>query len=224
MTGLTCCHHKGRSASATCKHCGRALCSECADVLQTTEGDIFCVDCYKAVLNENVKQVKKARRKIIREFIVILIGLIVGIVVCAIGELFQQGAMIATIVICFFGSFGTIINQVRFARYKGWGWLWVILYFILMVFVCPIMTLYRIGMRIKDIVVLSKIVKSDREGAILAEQYRRYAEQVASGGSVEDVVDDKGNAIDIDNLMKDLGQCVQVSADGSISLDRIANH
>lgn len=225
MTELSCYHHHGRPAVATCAHCGKGLCEECADVLQTTDGDIFCVDCYKNVLNNNVRQVKKARRRIIAEFVFIIIGIILGIAISVIGDIFkQQGIALGIIIIFFFGSVGTIINQVRFARYKGWGWLWVLLYFVLMVCVCPIMTLYRIGMRIKDMVVLTRIVRSDREGAALAELYRKYASQADNEQAPDDIVDEKGNAIDIDNLMKELGQCVQVSADGSVSLERIANH
>ncbi len=213
MSGMNCYHHLDRPANASCSICGKGLCHECADTFQTTDGHIYCVDCYKKVVNENVQNVKKVRRIIIREFVFIMIGLIIGLI---IGFTVANGGMNAVICAAAGGSIGTIIKQIRYARYKGWGWLWVILYAILMIIVSPIMTLYRIIVRIKDIVKLSKIARNDSAAIELADYFFKLARNPEAR-----VENEKGEELDLDAIMADMGESIQVAHDGSISLNEM---
>ena len=208
-----CFHHLNRPAGAACDKCGKGLCSECADLFGTTDGGTYCVECYKAIVGDNVVKLKRARGIILREFIFIIAGLILGLI---IGIAAKQDLIGVVLYVAVGGSLGTIIKQTANAHYKGWGWLWVILYFVLMVMVSPIMTVIRIVRRIKDMIRLKKIAQSDADCVLAADQFFRMARNPEAA-----VENEKGEALNVDALMQQLGQSIQVAHDGSINLDQI---
>ena len=219
MAGLNCYHHESRPASATCNKCGKGLCTECADTFVTTDGSIYCVDCYKKVVGENVAQVKKVRKIIIKEFVFILVGLLVGLGL-GLAMLLSGTGSVGTLflIMAIMGSIGTIVKQVKHAHHLGWGWMWLILYAVLMCAVSPIMTIYRIIIRIKDIIKLKKIAQSDSEAIYLADQFFKMARNPEQA-----VENEKGEELNLDDLMKQLGASIQVAHDGSINLEEMEN-
>lgn len=216
MASGNCYHHLDRPASGTCNSCGKGLCHECIDTLRTSDGLILCVDCYKKTLNENVAKVKKARKVIITELVMIVVGLIIGLI---IGIVTQEGNSLGIIIAASIGgSFGTIAKNLILMKRLGWGWLWIILKSALWFIISPVVTLWRIIVRIKDIVRASRIARSDTEGAVLAEQFFKLARNPAAR-----VENQKGEELDMDALLAQLGGQVQLAHDGSANLDAIIN-
>ena len=80
--GFVCYHHHNdlsRQAVARCSKCGKALCQECAETFKSRTGAILCGDCKKSEVQETYALLQLKKGAIRKEFILILVGLVLGI-------------------------------------------------------------------------------------------------------------------------------------------------
>lgn len=71
---MKCYFHPEKDAVATCQNCGKSLCKECAEKYHPC----LCDDCYRLLKQQEVDELKSARKKMIKTFIYsILLGAIV---------------------------------------------------------------------------------------------------------------------------------------------------
>ncbi|MCM1367923.1 MAG: hypothetical protein NC184_03830 [Roseburia sp.] len=154
---LTCYHHSNcddRPAVATCSNCGKGLCTECADKLHSpTTGNVLCVDCLNAELDTTVAKASAASKAIQKELITIGVGLVIGIIIAAIFGTLVTGTFhfVAFFIPTLCASFGTIWQMCRYR-----GVLVGILFFIGLMLVSPVIFVWRIVVRVRDIIALKK--------------------------------------------------------------------
>lgn len=176
---MKCFNHIDREATATCQHCGKGLCRECA----AKYTPCLCEDCAEILRQEQVHRAeaekKDRRQKYINalvdtrgEFIrTCVYGVIVALVICFIcaqgdvppsaGELLQYG------VFCFFIPFGwkllTYVQSFIPVMIIGslWFWLgWIFVKMGLSIFIGIPAFLYQM---VKTFFVQNKINKAKKE-------------------------------------------------------------
>ncbi|MDE5618626.1 MAG: hypothetical protein K2I79_03980 [Clostridia bacterium] len=177
-SGYILCHHHSnchdRPAVAQCSKCGKGLCVECADKLKSADGKVVCVDCLNQELAENAAVANLAKNSIKRELILIVVGFIIGLI--AFIFLAQTGfAIIAWILPTTLASLGTII---KLLRYWSVGIILKILFFIILIVVSPIMFIWRIVSRLKDISVMKKYAQYQKDLSESNNQYFMLARQM----------------------------------------------
>lgn len=153
---LNCYHHANcddRLAVATCSECGKGLCAECADRLHSPTTDrILCVDCLNAELDVTVARASAAGKATMRELVMIGVGLVIGIILAVIlANVLESWSFIAYFMPTLFACLGTIW-QMR----SGYGLLIGALIFIVLMLVSPIIFIWRVFVRIRDIIALKK--------------------------------------------------------------------
>ena len=163
---LRCYHHSNcedRPAVARCSKCGKGLCRECADNLKSEEtGKILCVDCLNEEMAEDVVWAESRKNAVKKEMIFIIIGFVMGLAIEIFlfakstndnGKYAELWFMLWMLSLVFFlptllASFRTIIKKVKNTTYS------VILRIILFIILCvvsPIIFIWRIVKRAKDI-------------------------------------------------------------------------
>lgn len=136
FNGPACYYHKDEPAVAKCARCGKYICQDCFDNYQVTDGEYagkaLCYDCCQQIVAENVEELKRNKSKIMFQFILSLVGIVIGFIVgisegggfggalicAAIGGVFLSalklffGLVWEVIKIAFAGQFGvfTIIS------------------------------------------------------------------------------------------------------------------
>lgn len=153
---LNCYHHSNcddRHAVATCSNCGKGLCAECADRLHSPITDeILCVDCLNAELDVTVARASVASKATIKELVMMGVGLAIGIILAVVfATLLSDWAFVAYFIPTLCASFGTIWQMRR-----GYGFIAGALIFIGLMFVSPIIFVWRVVVRIRDIIALKK--------------------------------------------------------------------
>lgn len=80
--GNACYYHQNEPAVAKCAKCGKPICQDCYDTYQVAIGEYagkaLCYDCCQEIVAENVKELKKQRRKIATMYIFTLLGMLFG--------------------------------------------------------------------------------------------------------------------------------------------------
>lgn len=66
---MKCYFHPDRDAVATCQNCGKSLCKECAEKYQPC----LCDDCYKILRQQEIENLKAARKQLRKTIIISLI-------------------------------------------------------------------------------------------------------------------------------------------------------
>lgn len=157
ISRISCYHHSNcddRPAVATCTKCGKGLCAECADKLRSpSTGKILCVDCLNAELESTAVKAVRARKTTKRELITIIVGFVIGVIMCIVlaNTLPAELRFIAFFMPTLFASLGTIWQICR-----GYGFFIGLLFFIGLMLVSPIIFIWRLVVRIRDMVNLKR--------------------------------------------------------------------
>lgn len=150
---IVCYHHSNcddRPAVSTCSKCGKGLCAECTDKLRSPEtGKILCVDCLNAELREGAKLAVQAKDVVKREIVGMIVGGIIGIILMAV--LIPLLATTPFLFLAFFMPtlFASFFTLFHFARRRGF-FLGILFFFFGMI-ASPIVFIWRLVVRIKNI-------------------------------------------------------------------------
>jgi hypothetical protein len=177
-TLLGCYHHcncEDRPAVARCTKCGKGLCQECTDRLRSRDtGQILCVDCLNQEVAANYNEADRARKAVKRELIFIIIGfiigfpfLIMGIATIASGTvdlstfsvIYSRNSSVSLILpiicICLPFLLASLRTIFKIATDEH-GFILGVLIFVFLMLVSPIIFIWRVVVRIRDI----KLLKS----------------------------------------------------------------
>ena len=95
--GVACKNHPNRPAVAQCARCGQNICKDCAETCSVGSGEYagkhLCFDCCKALFDEDKKELRKNRNIVMFQYILTIIGVVIGAIIGADG-----GAV--TVIIC----------------------------------------------------------------------------------------------------------------------------
>ena len=95
--GPACKNHPNHPAVAQCARCGENICKECAETCSVSGGEYagkyLCFDCCKALFDDDKKELSKNRNKVMIQYIITLIGVIIG------GAIGASGGSIITVII-----------------------------------------------------------------------------------------------------------------------------
>ncbi len=84
FNGPACYYHKDEPAVAKCARCGKYICQDCFDNYGVTSGDYagqaLCYDCCQQLVSENVADLTKNKNKIKFQFIMSIIGMVIGLI------------------------------------------------------------------------------------------------------------------------------------------------
>lgn len=84
VQGEVCFYHNNEPAITTCTRCGRNLCSDCFDAYRVEAGEYagkaLCYDCCQQLVSENVVELTKNKNKIKIQFIVSIVGIVIGFI------------------------------------------------------------------------------------------------------------------------------------------------
>ena len=80
--GPVCHYHNNEPAVTRCARCGKYICQDCADNYGVTIGEYagkaLCYDCCQQIVAANVEDLKRNKSKIKAQFILSLIGIVLG--------------------------------------------------------------------------------------------------------------------------------------------------
>lgn len=84
--GPVCYYHQDEPAVAQCARCGKYLCQDCFDSYGVTNderygGKALCYDCTQELVADNVAQLTRNKNKIKVQFIVSLVGIVLGFII-----------------------------------------------------------------------------------------------------------------------------------------------
>ncbi|MBQ9309361.1 MAG: hypothetical protein IJ222_00675 [Bacteroidales bacterium] len=63
---MNCYYHPEKNAVASCQHCGRHLCQECADKYSPC----LCEDCYKVLRQKEIDDLKAAKGQLVKTLVI----------------------------------------------------------------------------------------------------------------------------------------------------------
>lgn len=210
---MNCTTHNNRPAVAECDRCGKPICESCYNDfhIQNEDDEHLCAECYKNAIRDEIAEVKSLKGMVIREFVFIIIGLIVGLVlgldICfGFGIVMDEptGMVVAPIFLPFvFGSLLTIIKKIKNSYMEnrdtsgddtsmGYNFAMIIFAIVLNVIAAPVMTTIRFFQRIGDMRKINRIAEQD-EGLLvtiddyIARSLQPSAVAASSEGSANDV-------------------------------------
>lgn len=204
---MNCTTHSNRPAVYECDRCGKPICESCYNDFDiASEGEHLCSECYKNAVRDEIAEVKSLKGMVIREFVFIIIGLLVGLVlgldICfGFGIISDEptGMVVAPIYLPFiFGSLLTIIKKIKNEyseqRVEGDDTNWITLIFVIIInlLLAPIMTIVRFFQRIGDMRKINRIAVQDEALLVTIDDYiarslQPSAVAASSEGSAEDV-------------------------------------
>jgi len=84
FSGPACYYHPDEPAVAKCARCGKYICKDCFDNYGVNDdqyqGRALCYDCCKQLVAENVENLKRNKSKIMVQFVLSLIGIVIGFI------------------------------------------------------------------------------------------------------------------------------------------------
>lgn len=204
---MNCTTHSNRPAVYECDRCGKPICESCYNDFDiASEEEHLCSECYKNAVRDEIAEVKSLKGMVIREFVFIIIGLLVGLVlgldICfGFGIISHEptGMVVAPIYLPFiFGSLLTIIKKIKNEyseqRVEGDDTNWITLIFVIIInlLLAPIMTIVRFFQRIGDMRKINRIAVQDEALLVTIDDYiarslQPSAVAASSEGSAEDV-------------------------------------
>ncbi|MCD8361688.1 MAG: hypothetical protein LUC98_01795 [Lachnospiraceae bacterium] len=117
-TNAVCYHHPSEPAAAQCARCGKYICRDCAEAFGVSAGEYanksLCYDCCEAIIADNVAELTKNKRKIKAQFILSIIGMVLGGIfgiaygASAIGAAGSGGILVFLFSIFFFACIGGV--------------------------------------------------------------------------------------------------------------------
>lgn len=209
---MNCTTHNNRPAVYECDRCGKPICESCYNDFDiASEEEHLCSECYKNAVRDEIAEVKSLKGMVIREFVFIIIGLIVGLVlgldICfGFGIVMDEptGMVVAPIFLPFvFGSLLTIIKKIKNSYMEnrdtsgddtsmGYNFAMIIFAIVLNVIAAPVMTTIRFFQRIGDMRKINRIAEQDEALLVTIDDYiarslQPSAVAASSEGSAEDV-------------------------------------
>lgn len=229
---MNCTTHNDRPAVAVCDHCGKPICERCYNDfhIKNEDDEHLCYDCFKRVLNEEIGEVRELKGMITKEFVFIIIGIIVGLflgldIYFGFGIITSKPthAIIAPIFLPFiFGSLLTIIKRIKNSYMEvrdtsgddtstGFNIAMIIFTIAINLAIAPIVTTIRFFQRLGDMKKLNRIATTDEDLLLAIEEYiakslRPSGVAASSEGNASDV-EISLDAILASNLGSDAALC-----------------
>lgn len=192
---MNCNAHTSHPTVYECDACGQPICESCYNTFELPNGAHVCSECYKKAVREEIADVGVLKGMVIREFIFIIIGLIVGLGIglyCLInwlGTELQFAAILLMIFLPFvFGSLMTIIKKIK-NQYSekrdtsggdtsmGYNFAMLMMLILTNLLLAPIMTIIRFCQRIGDVKNLNRIVQNDQTLLVNIDEYISQSNQ-----------------------------------------------
>lgn len=160
---MKCYYHPELDAVASCQHCGKHLCKECADKYSP----ILCDDCYKKLRQEEHDRLREARSRIENTIIISILVAIAAFFICIFFiETGIEGAIIATL-IAFFAPFGwnyaNLLGLTWFFNMNPAGCLFMVIVYLFRAILASIIGVFCF---IAAIVKYREIVKAEKTAEI----------------------------------------------------------
>jgi len=202
-SGMACYHHPSQQAVAECKVCGKGICKNCNDVYGFTSGEYagnaLCYECTTALIAENAVDVDAFRELVKKERKWMIIGAIFGLI--AIAPIFmtvmEMSPPLAFLLGPFVGSsLGTIFKRIKeaFAGDSD-NIVFAVIVALFMIFVSPIITIYRFVIRLKQIKQAGEIISTDERILQEMSDYFAYTQTL-----------EKNTGVDLANLAGEGGE------------------
>lgn len=119
FNGPACYYHKDEPAVAKCARCGKYICQDCFDNYGVTSGDYagqaLCYDCCQQLVSENVADLTKNKNKIKFQFIMSIIGMVIGLIggIALGSSLDAEGAELIIWAIIGIGVGGVLLSALK---------------------------------------------------------------------------------------------------------------
>ncbi len=191
--GPVCHYHNNEPAVTRCARCGKYICQDCADNYGVTIGEYagkaLCYDCCQQIVAANVEDLKRNKSKIKAQFILSLIGIVLGFMFglslgsesSDAGSTFISGLIFA----CIGGVFLTAMkaffsltwDAIKIAFRGQFGWLTVlslIFQTIVIVFQCIWLTISNTFYYISYLRKTSGFIESDQSALQQMADYMEY--------------------------------------------------
>lgn len=207
IDGPVCFHHTNERAVAQCVRCGKFICKDCAEAYTVVSGEYanqsLCFDCCEELVSENVAELTRNKHKVLAQFILQIIGMVIGFVY---GMSQNAGFGASLIFACIGGvflsalkAFGALTWECIKIAFQGrFGWLTIlsiIFNIIVIVFKCIWITLSQTVQYTIYLIRTSGFIKSDTE---CLQQMRDYMEYT--------LVRSQNKGVDLDSLMNEGSQ------------------
>lgn len=201
---MNCSTHPKKPAVAKCDNCGAPICETCYDAFELPDNEgHLCANCYKEELRSDAAEAEALKGMVKKEFIFIIIGLIVGLAL-GIYCLVNYGSPFGVIAIIFLpfimGSLITIIKKIK-NQYSeerdesddgGSNFLTLIFIILLNILGSPITTIVRFVQRVGDMRTLNRIYSQNIQAISAIDEFitrtlqpSAVATAAEGGGDVE---------------------------------------
>ena len=210
--GPVCHYHNWDPAVARCARCGKHICQDCAEAYGVSGGEYagqyLCYDCCQELVAQNVEELKKNKSKIKVQFVLSIIGMIVGFIFgfAGVGNSADFGTrMVAGLLYaCIGGVFLTAMKAYLSATWEAiklcfsgeGGWIAAIIFLIIRSIViavkCIVLTIVN---TVRYIVYLKKTSGFIESDTAALQQMRDYMEYT--------MVCNQNKGVDLESLMSE---------------------
>ena len=206
--GLSCFYHKNESSVANCTRCGKHLCQDCYDAYGVSAGEYagqaLCYDCTRQIVAENVEQLTENKKTIKFQFILSLIGIVIGFIAgISFGKQSGDAGVAIVYGILFAGIGGVFLSAIKVFFQLLWnsivagfeagfiaGILSFFLSFFIVTFKCLWVTIKNTIFYIQYLKRTSGIIESDQAALREMESYMEYT-----------LVRDRNQGVPLESLM-----------------------
>lgn len=208
--GPVCYYHHDEPAVAKCARCGKYLCQDCFDSYGVTNdqyaGQVLCYDCTQELVADNVAQLTKNKNKIKVQFIISLVGIVLGFIFGlsagmegGAGSAFVAGIIGAAVGGVFLSAmkvfFSLVWDVIKIAVSGNFGVLTVlsiIFNIIVLIFKCLFTTISNTIYYITYLKRTSGFIESDQAALRQMQDYMEYT-----------MVRNQNRGVDIETLLKE---------------------
>lgn len=195
--GPCCHHHKMEPAVTRCARCGKYICQDCAEAYGVSSGDYagqsLCYDCTEEMVSDNVRELTKNKNKIMFQFGLSIVGMILGLIMgISSGGGFGGGLICACIGGVFLSAlkmfFALTWDCIKIAFSGNFGWLTVlsiIFNIIVIVFKCIWLTISNTFYYIKYLRETSGFIASDSQALQEMKDYMEYTQVMSMNKGVD---------------------------------------
>lgn len=195
--GPCCHHHKMEPAVTRCARCGKYICQDCAEAYGVSSGDYagqsLCYDCTEEMVSDNVRELTKNKNKIMFQFGLSVVGMILGLIMgISSGGGFGGGLICACIGGVFLSAlkmfFSLTWECIKIAFSGNFGWLTVlsiIFNIIVIVFKCIWLTISNTFYYIKYLRETSGFIASDSQALQEMKDYMEYTQVMSMNKGVD---------------------------------------
>jgi len=198
----TCADHPSQEAVTNCRKCGKPICNDCCEVFRIGAGmyagEVVCYDCSSEMVAENIANIDRFRAQVKKERTAMFAGMAVGAVIgmMAGASTNSAGGIIGMMLlfIAIGGSIGTIASKTL--DYMASFGLFGLLATVAMIWVSPIMTIYRFFNRIRQIQQCNEIIANDSNTLREMRDYYAYTQ----------IMEERRGRIDLEKLASQGGE------------------